>query len=149
MCLWKKTPQKEQEEPRTIAYSPRNIVDRVMNPYCTTLYSHIDSPVKIIITPNPVKNIKEFGISRLGRIKFDIDGNYQKQELIILPGHNKRVLLDNRWFYVTAFILVGKKWKRLWLSRLFNSNRTIHFLNRHTREASFDGESPEYEGTMV
>ncbi len=136
MCFSKK---KHRPDPiRTTPYSARNIVDRVMDPYSTYLYSHIDKTIRVIITPNPVKNIKQLNIAKIGKINFEIDGTYQKQEMIILPGDTKKILLDNRWFYVTAFILNGKKWKQLWVSRLFHSNRTIHFIDRHKREADYN-----------
>lgn len=140
MCFSRKTKsKKDRSDPtRTTPYITRNIVDRIMDPYSTYIYSHIDKTIRVIITPNPVKNIKQLDIARIGRISFKIDGTYQKQEMIILPGDTKKILLDNKWFYVTAFIWNGKKWKQLWLSRLFHASRTIHFIDRHKREADYN-----------
>ena len=44
----------------------------------------------------------------------------------------------NRKFYLSAFILVKGKWKKLWLSRLFKAGGSINFLDRHLEEANYD-----------
>ena len=77
---------------------------------------------------------------KLGGIGFDIDGNYQKQELVVMPQSIKKVLLDNSRFYVSAFILIKGKWKKLWISRLFRASGSINFLERHITEAEYSNE---------
>jgi len=148
MCLCPKTPKIKEDINTTVSQTraPRPLFERIVDPYSVEFINHLDIPVRVIITPGPVKSLKYLNIMKIGSIGFDKDGNYQKQELIILPESIKKVLLDNRKFYVSAFFLLKDKWKKLWLSRLFKANGSINFIDRHKKEAVF---GQEYKTTEV
>lgn len=146
MCLPKKPKKNINDTIATTTTGPRNFIDRIVEPRSIELINHLENPIRAIITPTPVKNLKYLNIMKLGGIGFDIDGNYQKQELVIMPQSIKKVLLDNSKFYVSAFILIKGKWKKLWISRLFRSSGSINFLDRHIEEAEY---SSEYITTEV
>jgi hypothetical protein len=146
MCLPKKPKKNINETVATTTSGPRKFIDRLVEPRSIELINHLENPIRAIITPTPVKNLKYLNIMKLGGIGFDIDGNYQKQELVIMPQSIKKVLLDNGKFYVSAFILIKGKWKKLWLSRLFRASGSINFLDRHIQEAEY---SSEYMTTEV
>ena len=146
MCLPKKPKKNINETVATTTSGPRKFIDRLVEPRSIELINHLENPIRAIITPTPVKNLKYLNIMKLGGIGFDIDGNYQKQELVIMPQSIKKVLLDNGKFYVSAFILIKGKWKKLWISRLFRASGSINFLDRHIQEAEY---SSEYMTTEV
>lgn len=139
MCLPKNPVRPKNDVNATVAglSSPKNLFERIREPLSVELINHLDKPIRAIITPTPIRNLKYLNIMKIGGIGFDTDGNYQKQELVVLPHSIKNVLLDNRKFYLSAFILIKGKWKKLWLSRLFRANGSINFLDRHMEEADY------------
>ena len=146
MCLPKKPKKDINETVATTTSGPRKLIDRLVEPRSIELINHLVNPIRAVITPTPVKNLKYLNIMKLGGIGFDIDGNYQKQELVVMPQSIKKVLLDNGRFYVSAFILIKGKWKKLWFNRLFRASGSINFLERHIAEAEY---SSEYITTEV
>jgi hypothetical protein len=52
--------------------------------------NHLDKPVRIIVNPRPVKNVKSLSLMRVGSINFDIIGSYQKQELMLTSKSSKK-----------------------------------------------------------
>ena len=93
MCLPKKPKQDINDTITTTTTGPRNFIDRIVEPRSIELINHLENPIRAIITPTPVKNLKYLNIMKLGGIGFDIDGNYQKQELVIMPQSIKKSII--------------------------------------------------------
>lgn len=137
MCIPKK-PKNDINATVAETTAPRKLFERLTEPLSIELNNHLETPVRVIITPTPIRNLKYLNIMKIGGIGFDIDGSYQKQELVIMPESTKKILLDNKKFYLSAFILIKNKWKKLWLSRIFKSSGSINFLDRHMEEADIN-----------
>lgn len=86
----------------------------------------------VMLTPAPVTRLGAFGINKLGEINFVTSGEYKTQQISILNGSRSRYDLDNGMTYVSLFLHVDGKWKKVWLDRLFNTKKyDINILERH------------------
>jgi hypothetical protein len=92
----------------------------------------------VMLTPAPITRLGSFGINKFGEISFVTNGEYKTQQISIINGSRSRYDLDNGMTYVSLFLNIDGKWKKVWLDRLFNTKKyDINILEKHV-EAGID-----------
>jgi hypothetical protein len=89
----------------------------------------------VIITPTPIISISTIGVEKLGNIQYEQHGDYQSQELMILPSSVKYFDLQTSKVYISILIEVENcNWLQWRKNRLINSNTTDYNITKYAEE---------------
>jgi hypothetical protein len=90
----------------------------------------------VILSPNPITSVSSIEIYKLGKITIETKGDYKPQHISIANNARGEYDLDNSLTYVSLFLNIDEKWKKVWLDRLFNTRKyNINILERHVNIA--------------
>jgi hypothetical protein len=86
----------------------------------------------IILSPSPIKSLGSIEIYKLGKVAIETKGDYKPQHISIANNARGEYDLDNSLTYVSLFLNIDEKWKKVWFDRLFNTRKyNINILERH------------------
>lgn len=88
----------------------------------------------VLLSPSQITSIGNLTINKIGSITLNTSGEHKIQEISIPNNSRSEYDLDNSLSYVTLFLHIDDKWKKVWLDRLFNTRTcNINILEKHVK----------------
>lgn len=94
----------------------------------------------VILSPSRITSISSIGIDKIGQITLETSGECKAQQVSIPNETRSEYDLENSLSYISLFLHIDGKWKRVWIDRLFNTRKyNINILTKHV-DAAIDYE---------
>ena len=86
----------------------------------------------VILSPAPIASVGSFGVDNIANISFSTTGDYQCQQLLIVPNKIVEYDLDTSQIYYSVFFDCDGIWKTPFKNRRINTRKyNINLLERH------------------
>lgn len=90
----------------------------------------------VILSPSRITSVSSVGVDKLGQLGLERSGELKAQQLSIPNDSRGEYDLDNGLSYVSLFLNIDGKWKKVWIDRLFNTRKyNINILPKHVDAA--------------
>jgi hypothetical protein len=90
----------------------------------------------LILSPGEITRLGSISIDKIGQITLVTTGECKTQQCSIPNNSSGEYDLDNSLTYVSLFLHIDNKWKKVWLDRLFNTRKcNINILEKHVLAA--------------